>query len=475
MVQIPRAADAAIFMVRTGLAWAERLTLLAFDDTDSLGGGCTTHLAWRLAASLPPGVDLLGPPRLVRLNPNVPHKTRGNGALALRLGRGRGRHAWAGRADGRDLVSFAEGDPLDPAQADRVWRIAERLIEAEAHAHADNTHPALVLAEGVVPESFYRAAVSRYVSTREATKALVGAGARWRTWKDPRGLRGAAGAASWPMRRGTYELLTYRDRRRWGTVRDVTPALGAALDAVPGTFDNWDPETDHLRAAPAGPDPILVGVRGTDSAALRSALDLIGPERPDGALLVATNQGTDDHAVARDVRDLAPFSCATLEGRIAAAPVVWRGGHVFARFADATGQVDLAAYEPTGPVTATLATLDVGDRVRVQGGVHDDASLFALERLEILGSAIRQIREAPRCDDCRRSMKSRGRGELYACEGCGRRAPAVLREQSGPAAGVVDAPTRVRRHLCRPPGLAGLVEWPADANQPAKLYQVAAA
>jgi len=50
---------------------------VAFDDTDSLESMCTTFLATEMIKAL--GVyDLIGLPRLVRLNPAVPWKTRGN-------------------------------------------------------------------------------------------------------------------------------------------------------------------------------------------------------------------------------------------------------------------------------------------------------------------------------------------------------------------------------------------------------------
>ena len=62
--------------------------LLGVDDTDSLEGGCTTHVAVQLAVRLKEdlGIVLLGNPHLVRLNPTNPWKTRGNAALALHLG-----------------------------------------------------------------------------------------------------------------------------------------------------------------------------------------------------------------------------------------------------------------------------------------------------------------------------------------------------------------------------------------------------
>src|SRR5581483_2560409 len=59
---------------------------VAFDDTDSRAGRCTTHLGFKVAEHLKKmGVELVDYPLLIRLNPNIPWKTRGNGAVCLRL------------------------------------------------------------------------------------------------------------------------------------------------------------------------------------------------------------------------------------------------------------------------------------------------------------------------------------------------------------------------------------------------------
>jgi len=55
---------------------------VGIDDTDSLKGGCTTYVATELVDKLK--YDLIGFPRLVRLNPNIPWKTRGNEQLHYR-------------------------------------------------------------------------------------------------------------------------------------------------------------------------------------------------------------------------------------------------------------------------------------------------------------------------------------------------------------------------------------------------------
>jgi tRNA(Ile2)-agmatinylcytidine synthase len=59
---------------------------IGLDDTDSAKGGCTTYLAAVLIEKLAQfQVRFIDYPRLIRLNPNVPWKTRGNGALCLSL------------------------------------------------------------------------------------------------------------------------------------------------------------------------------------------------------------------------------------------------------------------------------------------------------------------------------------------------------------------------------------------------------
>ena len=56
------------------------------DDIDSPNGGCTTHFASYLVEQLESsGVYWLDYPNLIRLNPNIPYRTRGNGAVSLKF------------------------------------------------------------------------------------------------------------------------------------------------------------------------------------------------------------------------------------------------------------------------------------------------------------------------------------------------------------------------------------------------------
>src|SRR2546422_7360429 len=103
---------------------------LGVDDTDSLRGMCTTFLATELVRALP-GLDLIGFPRLVRLNPNIPWKTRGNGAVCLRLGRGHGSRFQVGEFGGRAVWAYARGTSIPPSReiGDAVSGVLEEWAE----------------------------------------------------------------------------------------------------------------------------------------------------------------------------------------------------------------------------------------------------------------------------------------------------------------------------------------------------------
>ena len=74
---------------------------IGFDDTDSRDGGCTTYVCFEFVSRLyEKGYCLCEYPRLVRLNPQVPWKTRGNGAVAVHVGRvGEDRTVFAKRGE----------------------------------------------------------------------------------------------------------------------------------------------------------------------------------------------------------------------------------------------------------------------------------------------------------------------------------------------------------------------------------------
>src|SRR5208282_2153599 len=193
---------------------------LGIDDTDSPEGGCTTWvLTELLALAREEDVDLIGEPHLVRLNPNIPWKTRGNAALAARFGRGRGPRRRLGEVSGRPVWSFAEGGPLSAVResifVDRAW---ER-VRASSRLGEPRTDPALVAVRRRLPAWVYYRAVREVVPVEEARRYLESVGALVYAEGDGRGVVGASAAIAWPARRVTWELIAYRPVAREGARR----------------------------------------------------------------------------------------------------------------------------------------------------------------------------------------------------------------------------------------------------------------
>lgn len=394
--------------------------LLAVDDTDSPEGGCTTALADPLTAIFP---DLLlqGPPRLVRLNPNVPWKTRGNAAIALRF----------------------SGD----ADPDEVLRAAVRLVERDAQRHA-RTEPGVVVAREAPPVWLYEAAVTRVVTREEVDEVLRKLDAR--AWGG-RGVIGATAALAWPAARTTWERIAYRAPERVGTPRAVEAAWVREIEWGFGTvFDSYDIANEEVVCVPGGLDPVLWGLRGEDPRELEHASALLGPERPAHETLFLTNQGTDDHLVERRAADCREHESARLRGRVTAGPTE-RNGTVLLEIEDGTGALRCAAYPPTRAFRHTVRALDAGDEITACGGLHagpDGRLTLGIEKM-LVHATVPRAAGAPACPTCARSMQSAGKGAGYRCRVCHTRAQARTAE-SLVRPGWHEVPASARRHLAMP-------------------------
>ena len=357
------------------------MAYLGFDDTDSRRGLCTTWLATEFLREFRDW-DLIGYPRLVRLNPNVPWKTRGNGALCLRLGRGRGTPRVVGAIGGEDVLAYPRGvdAPVDDALEARVRRVMERGSDL-----ADpTTHPGYALLDRRPGPALYWRAVRTIVTVDDALDAANGCG-RVRGYKDGRGRIGAVAALSWRPRDRTYEVLAYRERSRWGTPRDVDASSVVEMDRrFRTTFNNWDPENRHVVIAPSSPCPVLCGIRGDAPDDLPRALAAVRTEPVDRWLLFETNQGTDDHLVRTNGRVLQPRTSVSIDGVVAAPPRVLAGGHVVFPVRRPRGDLaDCTVYEPAKQLRRVARALRPGDRVRVCGAVRDIPRTVNVEKLAV--------------------------------------------------------------------------------------------
>ncbi len=429
---------------------------IGVDDTDSLRGMCTTFLATELVRELTRDYDLIGYPRLVRLNPNVPWKTRGNGAVCLRIGHGTGVPRAIGEIAGRRILAYPRGDSVASPEsvADQVGNVVERWACFED----PSTHPAFVVLWKRPPPGLYWRAVRDFVEISEALDAVRGRGIV-RTYKKGRGVVGASAAVAWRPRDRTYEVLAYREESRWGSRRTVDASSVQEMDRrFPTTFNNYDYANDRVVIAPRSPCPVLFGIRGDEVEDLAGAFHAIRSEPVDRSLIFETNQGTDDHVSLTNL--FRPRTTVRVQGTVEAPPHTVRGGHVVIRFSDFQATV----YEPAKQLRAVARSLLPGDRVRVIGSLRDVPRTVNVEKLRIETLAsVRRKTGNPSCPVCGKHMKSEGRAARFRCIRCRTSAPrSAARYETVDRTvrrGWYEPPVGARRHLSKPLKRSSRMEW----------------
>ncbi len=424
--------------------------LIAIDDTDDPQGGCTTWTAVRLVTLLAQsGAALRGMPRLVRLNPNVPYKTRGNAAVVLDLATPTGPRVQIGEVDGIAIHAYPEGDrvALDDKRLAGLWQTVQE-------AARPGSHPALLGLREAPPPALYRLGVTTEFPADDALQAATDLGAQ--IHGTGTAIAGCLAAAAWPGPASSYELIAYRAESHIGAPRQVDPAPLGLLDGQ-GMFHTIDPEGSRPACIPATPCPVLAGLRARDPDPLVEvalpALRRAAREPIRAWVLWSTNQASGDHVVPVDTVAAAP-TWATARVRLAVAeePRRSRGGHAFVRCLDAGGaSVEVAAFEPTGRFRDIVMALTPEDEVEVTGALRDGT--IAAEKMEIVSLASKTERgPAPVCA-CGSRMKSAGAGAGYRCRSCGKRRSedeARVDVDRSIDAGRFEVPVRARRHLHRP-------------------------
>ena len=403
--------------------------LLGIDDTDSRFGHCTTHLGYLITSELASlGCSFPTYPRLVRLNPNVPFKTRGNAAVCI------------------EFEAHSEG------LRDEAFRAAERLMEEEADVE-NGANAALVMAPRDDPQlsgffrQIYLRAVSGVVNYRGVIRAVSEMGIPHRLLGNGMGVVGAVASMgfSCDLDDHTYELIAYRRPERCGTRRALEKGSVVEMEAesFPHTFNSYDHESGRVLVAPTGPDPVLAGVRGDSPRAVLDAFRKIRiGEKPLGQMVYATNQCTDAHLRSRLATPLKAYSAGWLEGAVASVRPS-QGGHLVLQLRGEDSRTSLCmVYEPSGDLRRAARLLRPGDSVRVSGGVRRATSknpaVVNVEKIDVLSTSTQSIKASPRCAACGSGMKSEGKGKGYQCRRCGRK--------SG-GAGAGSAPTASSRAI----------------------------
>ena len=411
------------------------MTVVGLDDTDSREHGmCTTYVAAQIAERLRRQGATVSRLLLVRLNPAVPYKTRGNAALAI----------------------HTDADPK------RAFSIARDRLESLSETADERTNPGLVVAEGGpqdVPDDvseFAEQAIRKHLEIAEATALLERHG--YRSWHagDGRGRIGALAAigSRRALSEWTYEHISYRDSSRWGTPREVDreSVFDAADWGYPDVWDTVDRGEGETVCVPHTPGPILYGIRGDDPDAVRRAAERIESEPVASSQLFVTNQGTDVHLQDGDLKSVVDGRAYRIDGRVASEPETRRGGHVFVDLAAGSAddaRLECAAFEPTKRFRDRVRALRVGDRLTACGEVS--RGTLKLEKF-----AVRELvtteRVTPTCPDCERRMKSAGRNQGYRCRDCGTSRDGKVERglERDLETGWYEVPPCARRHISKP-------------------------
>lgn len=408
---------------------------LGIDDTDSLKQGCTTYIGALLVERLIKTSKFVDYPNLIRLNPNVPWKSRGNAAICLRF------------TSDTDIIEILSD--------------ATNLVEEHRDKKDGKNQPGIAILEGQVPQivkDLGRRALWDVITPAEALDVALKANVKYELIRGGRGLVGALASIGNTLERDhTFELIAYRGRALWGKKREVDYESVLMFDrnTTSHTFNNIDDEVDRVLITPHGPDPILFGVRGDSPSVVMEALakiKFVGGER---WMVCRSNQGTGAHLIRSAlIVELKPYQAAIIEGTISRVPYVLKGSHVIASMRDSSGEIDIAGYEPTGSFRNIVRDLLPGDKVRAFGGVRlfEDGKLtFNLERLELL-NIVKEAPANPICPNCKKSMKSEGKGKGYQCKKCGLKTElAVLKKIDRKLMnGAYLPPPRAMRHLTKP-------------------------
>jgi len=416
---------------------------IGLDDTDSTRKGCTTYIAALIIEKLQKfNVEFIDYPNLVRLNPNVPWKTRGNGALCLR-------------------ILFESG--LEKGIKESVTRIVERNADLDFKG----TDPGIVFFERKnIPlefRHFAKNAITTIVNLRSAMTLITKFKAEAIGFKNGRGIIGALAAIGETLRGDhTYEVLAYRMAENCGKERRINEDSIFKMDekTTPYTFNNIDLEKGRIIITPRGPDPILFGIRGETPEIVKKAFHMVKPLEPvERWVVFRTNQGTDAHLRRIEkLNEAKPYNPLIARGTVSTNPMMIRGKHVIFSIRDRSAEVDCAAYEPTGALRRAAKELIVNDQLEIYGSVRtftaDKPVTINLEKMRVLRLQSKKTYLNPVCPNCGKRLKSMGRDQGFRCEKCCQKYRSLVKVgcevKRGLKRGLYITATRSQRHLTKP-------------------------
>ena len=407
---------------------------IGIDDTDSPDGMCTTYLASQIINKFNDnGIELVGYPRLIRLNPFARFKTRGNGGVSLKI--------------------------LNNDKAGLARQIVLEEVEKLSMFDCDNTNPGVIFYDGEITEkmeNYAFRAIYEFITIEEAEEFGKSVGCEIHKFKKGRGIIGSIAAISLPLSDYTYELLAYRNAENYGTKRRIDYESVYLMDkkTFPDTFENIDYSENYIAIEPKTPCPVLYGIRSNNVEALKEAKEIVEVGEPivDWCIF-KTNQHTDMHIQkAESISEMEQFGCYEVVGEVKNKPRIIDGGHMFFFISDKSGEIECGAYEPTKNFRKTVSHLRPGDTIRVFGGIGEQ-NTFNIEKFQVIKLNDVEYKN-PICE-CGKSMTSAGKNKGFKCKRCGNRVKSdkkvpIKITRSLKNSEFYETPVSARRHLSKP-------------------------
>jgi len=375
---------------------------IGIDDTDSPKGMCTTFLSYKIVKFLEKQeIQFMDFPSLIRFNPNIPWKTRGNGAVRLTI------------------------------KTKNPKKIKNKITQLVA-SYSDTkngANPGLVFYQNKkIPVSFHKfsqLALWKLISRKQAKQFVSENNIESFYLGNGQGLVGAISAIGYKFFDHTFELLCYRKKSQFGKKRDISNDSVKKMQSAtfPDTFSSYDIENDRVLITPHGPDPVFYGVRGeTVKSVVKASTIVNSDEKLDGYMVFKSNQGTGDHLKNElQVDDLKPFTSGFLVGEVCNKPVTEQGGHVFFSIQVKDRKIRCAVYKPT-KITKIAQNLIPGDKIHLGGGIRKASKkhgrVLNVEFLRVLQLAKNYLLVNPTCKKCNKKMKSKGNKQGFECVKC---------------------------------------------------------
>lgn len=387
---------------------------IGIDDTDSYEGMCTTYLGTKifLFLQLRPLILLNDLPFLIRLNPNIPHRTKGNGAVIIK-------------------------GYIHPSLISWFQTILSKFVLSYSKLESENTNPGLIIWYGdlnIELINFGKRALWDFIPIHDLNYFLQLRNVFFFHPKAKNGLIGSlAGIGlSQTLEDFTFELLEYRKPPYLTERSQNREIIWQVNENDFDLFNCVDFTNKIIKIFPKGLDPVFCGIRGEKPDKLLLYWNAIQPQPSmECWMIFKTNQGTDSHLLNTVITSLEhpefqAYRVINIRGIVDSVPITELGGHVSFYLKNHNGHVKKKcyAYEPTKEFRSIILQLLIGDEIEIGGNIRPAdpnkgfTEVINLEKIKLIKLVKKVQKKNPICPQCSKRMESAGKNQPFRCKKC---------------------------------------------------------